>query len=170
MTERSLTAAQRADLEAASSSNALLVFLTIRHRRLPEPLRVVSDVFDYAIGGETYISMPFEMRLLNDDEQLPGLELIAPNIDRRLGLAFERVREPAVVDLTVYSSADFDLTQDPRPLSGGATPLYDVARFQVTSADITAAQVRTRVALYDYTVEEWPGIRATQNRFPGLFV
>lgn len=170
MSSRSLTTAQRADLEDPTSPNAILGFLTIWHSDLPAPVRIVSDVIDYQIGSDLYTAVPFDVGLFNDDDQMPRLEIVAPNIDRRIGLALERSSIPAVVGLTVYSSADFDLSASPRTVVSGPTALYTFSGFEGQKATVSASAVSLLVGRPDMTNEPWPYIRATQNRMPGLFV
>jgi len=170
MSSRSLTTAQRADLENPASPSAILGFLTIWHSRLPEPVRIVSDVLDYQIGDDLYVAVPFDIGLFNDDDQMPRLEVVAPNIDRRIGLALERSSDPARVRLAVYSSADFDLSVNPRTVISGPAALYSFEGFEGQSATVNASAVSLRVGRPDMGNEPWPHIRATQVRMPGLFL
>jgi hypothetical protein len=170
MTERNVPASVMAELERAESPDALLWFLTITHRDIGEPIRIVSDVFDYVLGGETYVAMPFDGRPLTDNDQMPAAELVISNVDRRVGFALERSTERAIIDLAVYSSADFDLSVEPRTEIGTASRVYGFGRFELSDVEVSVTQIRGRVTLPDYTQEPWPYMRATQDRFPGLFV
>lgn len=168
MADRSIPSAALAALEAPESPDALLAFLTITHEVLAAPIRVVSDVFDYIAGGETYVGLPFGYRLLTDDEASPQTELRMQNVDRRIGQALRLVTSPARLNLVIRSSADFDLTQNPRTEVSNA-PIYAMSQFHLVDVRVDVAEITGRVILRDYSQEPWPGYRATQSRLPGLF-
>lgn len=159
----------RAELEAADSVDALLAFLTITHALLPQPIRVVSDVMDYEIDGETFVGMPFEFGILSDNDGPPMTELRVQNIDARIGRALLGLNERAQVSLEIRSSADFDLTQDPRVEIPGGSIVYAFAGFDLIDVTGTVQDISGRIMLRDYSQEPWPGVRCTQSRFPGLF-
>jgi hypothetical protein len=161
--------AQRELLESESSPHAILAFLTIDHPGLAEPIRLVSDVMNYVVGGLTFVGIPFDMKALTDTETSPRTQIVVPNLDRRIGQA---VRESAVrpkVRMDVRTSADFDLTVDPRVEIASTTPIYAFRDFEIVSVDCDVAQLTADVELADYSTEPFPGLRATQDRFPGLF-
>ena len=159
----------RAELEASDSVDALLAFLTITHRLLPEPIRVVSDVLDYQLDGLLYRGLPFGFGILTDSEGPPMTELRVQNVDRRMGLALLNLDERAKVTLELRSSADFDLSTDPREEVPGGAALYRFAEFDLIDVTVTVAEITGRVMLRDFSQEPWPGQRCTQSRFPGLF-
>lgn len=169
MTRASAVAA-RADLEDPNSPNALLCFLTISHSALAEPIRVVSDVFDYERGGQTFIGLPFGFRLLTDNESTPRTELRMQNVDRVIGKALRsQWTGRASVAMELLSSADFDLSQVPRAEVGTAAVIYGFRHFWLVNVTANAAELSGEVILQDYSVEPWPSIRATEDRLPGLF-
>lgn len=170
MSDRVIDAGVRAGLEAFETPDALLVFLTITHPGLSDPIRVVSDVMDYLVDGQTFIGMPFDYALLTDDEAAPQAELRMQNVDRRIGMALRQIKDRAKVKLEIRSSAEFDLSQDPRTeVSSGAT-IYAFEQFDLMDITVNAVEITGRVMLRDYTQEGFPGIRATQSRCPGLFL
>ncbi|OAO02718.1 hypothetical protein A8B76_05085 [Roseovarius indicus] len=160
-----------AELERQTSADALLVFLTLTHPDLGQPVRVVSDHpdFSYVLDGETYQGLPFDGGVLTDNDQMPSAELIFPNVDRRIGFALERSTNRATIDLAVYSSADFDLTVNPRTEIGTASKVYSFVDFYLSEVQVDAIAIRGRITLRDYAQEPWPYLRATQDRCPGLF-
>lgn len=169
MNDRVIPAAVQAELEASASADAILAFLTITHRNLSEPIRVVSDVFDYELGGLSFIGLPFDLKVVTDADSAPYTELRMQNIDRRIGQALLGLTERAQLALQVLSSADFDLSVDPRVEIGTAATIYAFADFELVDVDAGATELTGRVMLRDPTQEPWPSVRATQGRCPGLF-
>ena len=166
---RVIDADVKASLEAPESVDALLAFLTITHPALTDPIRVVSDVMDYVLSGATYLGLPFEFGVLTDGEGPPMTELRMQNVDQRIGRALLALNDRAKVTLEIRSSADFDLSQDPRTETPGGSALYRFADFDLIDVTATASDISGRVMLRDYSQEPWPGQRCTQTRMPGLF-
>lgn len=167
---RTITPAIRSDLQAQSSPHALLGFLTITHRNLIEPIRVVSDPLNYVIGGVEFIGCPFEFQLLTDEDQPPMTQVRVQNVDRRIGEAIRTVTDRAQVMLEARSTADFNLAVIPRvELPGGSSVIYGFRHFDLIDVTVTPLEVTGTVMLRDYSQEPWPGKRATQSRCPGLF-
>jgi hypothetical protein len=159
----------KAGLEAPEGVDALLAFLTIRHPLLPQPIRVVSDVLDYVVDGETFIGLPFDFGILSDGEGPPMTELKMQNVDARIGRALLGLNDRANVSLEIRSSADFDLSQDPRTELPGGSVVYAFTGFELIDVTGTVADISGRVMLRDYSQEPWPGLRCTQTRCPALF-
>jgi hypothetical protein len=168
MNDRVIAANVRAGLEAPETPDALLAFLTITHPGLSVPIRVVSDVMDYSVGGETFIGMPFDYQLLTDSESAPTTQIRMQNVDRRIGQALRQIKDRAKLRLDIRSSADFDLSQDPRTETSSST-IYAFDQFELVDVSVDAAEITGRVMLRDYAQETWPGLRATQSRCPALF-
>lgn len=166
---RDIPADVQAGLQAPDSVDALLVFLTVRHPLLPEPIRVVSDVMDYEVGGQVFKGLPFEADLLPDGESAPVTSLRMQNVDGRIGAALLPLDERAEVSLEIRSSADFDLSQDPRVEIGPGSVIYAFSGFDLVDATVTDADVTGRVMLRDFSQEPFPGQRSTQSRCPALF-
>jgi hypothetical protein len=166
---RPIDADVKQGLEAQDSVDALLAFLTVTHPLLPEPIRVVSDVLDYVVGGKTFIGLPFDFGILSDGEGPPMTELKMQNVDARIGRALLGLNDRAQVSLEIRSSADFDLSDVPRVEIPGGAPIYAFAGFDLIDVTGTVAEISGRVMLRDYSQEPWPGLRATQTRCPGLF-
>jgi hypothetical protein len=166
---RTIDADAKAALEAPESVDALLAFLTVTHPSLQVPIRVVSDVLDYVLGGATYLGLPFEFGILTDIEGPPQTELRMQNVDQRIGQALLGLNDRAKVTLEIRSSSDFDLSQNPRTEIPGGSTLYRFADFDLIDVTVTASDISGRVMLRDYSQEPWPGQRCTQSRMPGLF-
>lgn len=166
---RSIDATVKQSLEAPESADALLAFLTVTHLLLPEPIRVVSDVMDYVVDGKTFLGMPFDFGILTDGEGPPMTELRMQNVDARIGRALLGLTDRAMVSLELRSSADFDLSQDPRTALPGGSVVYAFSGFDLIEVTGTVADISGRVMLRDYSQEPWPGLRCTQSRMPALF-
>lgn len=174
MTERTFSARHSEDLDRADSPHALIWFLTIEHPSFNEPLRIVSDYFEYLIDGNVYIAAPFEVTPLTDSDTAASAEIRVQNVDRRISEAMEADTSGtrALVSAVARSSQDFDLSQDPRvPLDPNDIPaIYSYEMFEIADVRGDAISVTGRVTMVDVAQEPWPVTRATQNGFPGLFV
>jgi len=166
---RIIAPAVRRQLETADAPEDLLAFMTIRHYSLPVPIRVVSDVMDHRLGGLIYAGVPFGFRQLTDGETGPRSQIVVQAVDRRLTRALLATEARATVSLQLHSTADFDLSQDPREEIGTSTPVYGWQNFDLVNVEGTAAEMSGDIELTDFTVEPWPSLRATQNLLPGLF-
>jgi len=169
MTVRIPPGATRDAMEAASSHDMVLAFLTLTHSALVEPMRLVSDVLDYVVDGETYTGMPFGVTTITDTEAAPSTQLRVQNVDRRIGQAIHAMTGRAQVRLDVRTSADFDLSAIPRVAIGAATPIYGFRYFELVDVTVDAMEAAGRVMLREFSREPWPGVRATQELCPGLF-
>lgn len=166
---RDIPAATRQTLEQSQSPDAILAFLTVTHPNLDTPIRVVSDVFGYIWGGETYVGIPFDARPVTDTDEPPYTELRIQNVDRRIGQALIDARDRARVALSLLSSADFDLTVVPRTEIGTAAEIYAFSQFELVDVRANTLEIVGRAVLRDFSTEPWPGIAGTQDRLPGLY-
>ncbi|MBS8228404.1 DUF1833 family protein [Vannielia litorea] len=169
MTTRDIPEAVLARMEAADSPDALLCFLTISHPSLATPLRLVNDVVDYDRDGALFTGLPFEFTPLSEDERAGQGELTVQNISREIGLAIDGLDARPQVAVEICSSADFDLTVEPREELTTPASIYAFAGFEITEVEVTAIEARARIALRDIDGEPWPYIRATEARCPGHF-
>lgn len=167
---RSVPSAVQADLERTSSPDALIWFLTITHSNLADPIRIVSDVFDYLVDGDLYRGIVFDAVPLTDTDQAPSTELRVQNVDRRIGQALRDATGRAEVAAVARSTADFDLSVDPREPLGSPADIYAFSHYELVDVEVNAAELTGRLMLADYSQEPWPASRATADRCPGLFV
>lgn len=168
MTDRTIDPAIRADIESAGGVHALLAFLTITHPQIATPIRVVSDAFDYVMGGETFTGIPFDYQLLSDSDQAPTSTITVQNVDRRIGEALRNTPTRAQVMLELRSTADFNLSVVPRTETG-SSPLYAFEHFELVQVTADEMKITAQVFIRDFSQEPWPGKRATLSRCPGLF-
>jgi len=172
-TQRTLSARDSADLDSLDNPNALLWFLVVQHPNVSPAIRVVSDVFQYVLDGETYEGIPFNAKTLTDTDQTPSTEITVQNIDRRIAEALNNDMdgERAIVSAFAISSADFDLTVEPRVVKAGVTvaKVYSFQMFELADVRGDVMEITGRVTLVDFAQEPWPFVRATKDIFPGLF-
>lgn len=174
---RSINSAVRAEFEDPRSTDPLLHFLTLEASGLDTPLRLVNDnatrngtVCTYTYGGKSFTSFPFDIKILSDDAQAPRGLIEVPNVGRELGEIIDSIRSRVRVTLwTVLPASDFDLTVNPRTLIASAHPIYTVTGMEIRNIKVDAMMVTGDLAAVDDTAEPWPAVRATQDRFPGLF-
>lgn len=166
---RNITASFRKEAEAQFSAEADLVFLTITHDDIAEPIRVVMDTKDYIYGGETFIGFPFDIQILSDDEQPPKAQLAIQNVDPRIGDTLIGLNSPPQIKIEILSTLDFDTTVDPRTEIGSATVVYSADQLLLVNSKVDILTVSADIVGSDYLQRVWPGTRATQEKFPGLF-
>lgn len=167
--DRTIPAATRANLERPQQTESILSFLTIRHQNLSEPIRVVSDLFDYIKGGEHFIGVPFGASIVNDDGQRPSVEVRLQNIDRQIGAALRAASGAATVELEICSSEYFDQNVVPREEIGAAEVAYRLSGYELGDVSVDALEASGRAMLPDYAAEPWPAITTTAARCPGLY-
>jgi hypothetical protein len=169
---RSIPIASRRKLEDASSDEPVLLFATIRHRSLIDPIPLVLDNADYVLDGDTFHKSWFELELLSDDDKPPVAKFTFPNVDRQPINLLANVVGPATVDFRLIAASCFDLTADPRTVLPDVTvePLYSASSLFLTDIQVDQVQVSGALRGYDYRQESWPSLRATQDRLPGVFM
>lgn len=156
--------------EQTSAPDALIWFVTITHPNLADPIRVVSDIFDYVLGGNDFVGILFDIGALSDNDQAPYTELRFQNVDRRIGNALRRATGRAQIEAAAYSTADFDLSVEPRTEIGAAAKVYGFSRFDLVDIEVNVSEITGRIMRRDYASEPYPGLRATADLAPGLFV
>lgn len=166
---RTLSASFRQAVESRYSDAVDLVFLTISHPTLAEAIRVVSDTVDYVYDGETWTGFPFDLQLLSDDDQPPQAKLEIQNVDTLIGRTVRALSLPPRLKIELLSSADFDLNADPRTALGTPSVEYTADALFLVDVTMDAMTVSGTIRGWDFLQRVWPGRRATQDRYPGLF-
>lgn len=172
--EREIPAGVRREIDRQESPEFYLTFLTIWHRVLVEPIRVVSDPEPFILkdseGVEhTYNPWSFAIQILSDGEGMPVASLTIQNINRRIGQAIQNAEEPARMMIEVIAGSEFDITENPRVELSTAERFYVAEHLILHGVEANAMQLRGSIRTWDYTQEIWPGMYATKDRFPGLF-
>lgn len=167
---RTITDALKQELYAPRTGEMILMFATIDHTVLIDPVRVVNDIKDYVLGTNTYTGCPFNISLVSDGERAPRAVVTIQNVDRRIGEIVTSITTPPSFKLQVFSSLDFDLTVDPRVESTPpATVEYEADFLFLREIRVTSANIQGELTTNVFTSEPWPSVRATKDRLPGLF-
>lgn len=167
---RDLPETFRSALEAPNDRDAAIFFLTIEHDDWDAPVRLVSDVKNYVLDGDAYVAFPFELELLTDSEEAPGGAIAVQNVDRAIGEELQALSSPPTVALQIFSSADFDLTADPRTALGTPQVAYEFTNVFLRDVEVDAVSVRAALRSWDYVQEPYPSRRATSALLPGLYL
>lgn len=161
----------RRNLEASSSAEALLFFVTVTHPEMVDVIRLVTDGVDHVRDGATWHKSWFELDLLSDDESPPQARFRFPNVDRAAITMLRGVTGPARVRFEIVSADHFDPTTDPRTVKPGVTvtAAYTAAGLFLTDVTADAVQVEGTLRSWDYRQEAWPDRRATKDLLPGAY-
>ncbi len=166
---RNVTASFRRSVEANFADEVDLCFLTISHPTMYEPIRVVWDTKDFVYSGNTFVGFPFDLQILSDDETPPTARLSIQNVDPRIGDTIRSLTTPPRLKIELMSSADFNLTVDPRVQLVTPTVIYSADKLFLTNVTVDAMFVSGTIQGWNYLQRVWPGQRAMQSSFPGLF-
>jgi hypothetical protein len=166
---RTISTGFRYSTHALHSEVVNLLFLTISHDELEDVLRFVNDTRDYVRGGVTWTGFPFQIELLSDNETPPTATLEIQNVDTIIGETIHGLRSAPRLKLELLSSEDFNLDVDPRTEIGTAAVEWAGDKLYLTNVKLDALTVSGTLSGWDYMQRTWPGVRATQNRLPGLF-
>lgn len=181
---RAISTTFRNAIEAVSSSEVALVFLTITHDDLDEPIRLVSEdengvsyyngeIINYNLDGYLYYGCPFSLALLTDDERPPRGQLSFVDPEREFGLAILSIVDSPRIRFDVFKLSDFvEGTYDSnnaRSPSGSSVAEYVADYLFLKNVSSDGMIVQADVASYDLVGEPWPKLRSTHNRMPALF-
>lgn len=161
---RAIAPALVSSLLREEGPEALVCFLQVDHPSFDMPARMVCDVIAYTWRGLHWHPVVFDTILLTDRDSPPEARLTIPahqDVSQALlGLAGE-----PTASIWVLSAAEFDQGVE----IGTPAVIYGFEAFRLVDVQGDAVQIGGRLVLRDYATEPWPGVRATQDRFPGLF-
>lgn len=173
---RTLADDVRAALDAPAGEDQPLVFLTLDHDDLEEPIRVVGDFgtvggapAEWIYDGDTYLAFPFTATLLSDGDGPPRATIEIANVDRRIGEAVRDLATPPRLTMVALLPSDFDTDASPRTETGTAVPIWSASGLVLREVEGDAVAIRGTVESVDDTQEPWPAVRATQALLPGLY-
>lgn len=166
---RTVSGSFRRSVESRFQSDANLIFVTLSHELLIEPVRVVSDTKDFVYGGETFVGFPFDLQLLTDDDRPPTATIEIQNVDRIIGETLRPLTSAPRLKIELLHSDDFDLTVTPRTPVRPPSVEYVANHLFLANVKIDPMTVSAEIVGWDFTQRTWPGVRATQNRLPALF-
>lgn len=167
--KRDIPGTFRAAVEYEATADFPLIFLTITHAELSEPIRVVSDPEIFMLDGFQHIGFEFQIELLNDNDAPPRAQLTIQTVDRRVSTILLRVADPPMIEIQVIDSGQFDLSVLPRTEILSAVRLYRARKLYLSDVSGDKLSVTGTLRSWDYTQDTWPALRATEARFPGLF-
>jgi hypothetical protein len=165
---RALTTAFRTNVEASNTDEIGIIFATVSHPGLEEPLPVNSDVVDFVLGGTTYKGVAFSASLLTDDDQPPVGKISIENVDRVIGEAVQLLSTAPAVKVEVYARSDFD-NSTPRMPIGTPTPQYTAQGLFLRNINGDVLGITADLGTYDIANEPWPATRSTMQKLPALF-
>jgi ABC-type tungstate transport system, periplasmic component len=186
---RNVTTSFRRSAEANFADEVDLCFLTISHQSLADEIRVVWDTQNYVLDGETYIGFPFDINILSDDENPPTAQLAIQNVDPRIGDSVRALTSPPRIKITLmWSGASgqigaaildesstsildetSDTIRDNTNTFSSSNAIYEADRLFLINVSVDIMQITGTIVGWDYLQRVWPGPRASQQTFPGLF-
>lgn len=99
MTVSAMTARK---LHRTDDNGGVLALLKIDHPDLSAPVRIVNDTRDLVTLGDTYIALPFEVKLPNDvSKEMPRAQLRMDNVGRELTAELERLSPGSSLQATL---------------------------------------------------------------------
>lgn len=97
-----VSAATAARLQRTDDTGGVLTLLKIEHPSLSGPLRVVSDTRNLDSNGETFIGIPFQVKLPTDaDKETPRAQLRMDNVGREMTAELEKLPPGAALQATL---------------------------------------------------------------------
>lgn len=161
-TKRNLSAAFRAQLFSPYRDKDFRILLTVDHATFDEPYRFIqgdpNEFVDFVSNGETYLSFPFVVGLLSDDENEPQAVIQLQNADDRIGSVLLALPDDAVtITMQVILREEPDTVQ------------YEAVNLELTDVDINAMQIQGRIVMRGATTEPCPGRVLTSKISPVFF-
>ncbi len=143
-------------LQARETADAGLCLLTIYHPMM-ETFRFVRNTVDITSRSDVYTACPFDLDILNDNDQPPRATLTFPNVDRRIGIKLSQIVGPPQVTIEVVSSAHLD------------EPIMRAARLRLQNVNVDPLTLSGELLRIDDSTEQCGTIRITPARAPALF-
>lgn len=135
----------------------ILIFLTLTHETLDDPIRVVRNRESVVSNGETYLAYPFEIEMPTDDDESPQARITISNVSREISAALERLVTPPSVSIAVALASDPDAIERQ----------WD--DFELRQVSFDAMRVTGTLSQRQVWADQYPRYRITPKDFPGLF-
>lgn len=146
---------------AAAAQHSPIPFLwlaTIESDHLPNVIRWVNNPLAIVSNGNTFIGRGFKVEPPSDGDDTPSIKLTLANFDRNVGRALETLDEmPAVTLQLILASYPDDILASYTNFTSGS------ARWDASAIELTLTQEV-------FWNENYPLVRVTPRKFPGLFV
>lgn len=156
MTELTSAEATR-QATAQHADDPFLVFMTIDHATLSEPIRIVRNLEDVTSNGNLFTAYPFQLQLATDGEDNPTGRITVANVSRDIGRALEALIEPPTVTIELALASTPDTIE------------RSWSQFELSDAAWDAFRVTGTLQQQAYWDEPWPKLRVTERNFPGMF-
>lgn len=180
---RAITTSFRNGLQASSSEELVLVFVTVTHTDLVTPVLIVSEdengvswqngeIVNYRYGGNLFQGCPFAIELLTDDDRPPRGRIVFADPERRFGIELLPLVDSPRLKIELLRSSDFDTNYDAdnaRNPIGSPMPEYVASHLFMRNVSGDAMMLTAELMSYDMVGEPWPKIRSTIDRLPGIF-
>lgn len=159
---RSLSTALKRQLFKPFRDEDIRPLLTLDHTVFAQPYRFVAgDPREFATltsNGNIYITFPFEITMLSDDDSEPQANLRIQNVDDRLGKTVLGLPNEALsVSLQIVMRDTPDTVE------------IEVVNMELVDIEITAIALTGRLVLRGSVTEPCPGRRLTNRISPVFF-
>lgn len=171
------------ELNSRRSAELQLVFITISPISPQNftTIRVVNDgsapggrPIEFIRDGETWVGVPFQIKLLTDDDRPPRGSIGVLNVNQEIGLALDGLTSSPRVKIELFRSTDFQRRAAPDDhqfdLISGRESKLTADYLRLRNIDVDGVWAQADLVSWEVASEPYPGVRATQNRLPGLFV
>lgn len=148
-----------AQLQSVTDNHGFLELMVIDHASFASPVRIVNDTRDWTIGGNTYVALPFGIKLPTQAQQeTPRAQIRIDNVGRELTAAIEGLPVGASLVATLQ-------------LVSRATPTVVDYEFvaQLSGINITPTMVTANMGVDDTMRQTAVRIRFDPVNAPALF-
>lgn len=144
-------------MQATSTAEVWLLLLTIYHHSLSVPIYLVNNNENIVSRGITFIGLPFDVDLPNEDQDAPGAaRLTVDNVDRTIMDAIRAMDVPPTVAIEVVLASQADTVE---------LGMYDLV---LRNVNYDATKITGSLQWEDILVEPM-ALQMTPARFPGMF-
>ncbi len=155
---RNLSPVLQRALYAESTTEVVLLLLTIAHPNLVTPIRVVNNLEPITSQGYTWAAFPFEISLpAESDDQIPVMTLRIDNVDRQIVTAVRNLQGAPDITVDIVVASQPDVVE--------AT----FVGFKLKNVSYDNLVVEGEMRLEEFLSEPYPQHRFTPHLFPGLF-
>src|SRR5262245_21635417 len=91
----------RRGAEASSTGEVFVIFATITHPDLVNPITVNDDIEDYVYRGRTFLGCAFTLSLVTDDDSPPRAQAAIQNVDQEIGEAITSLASPPTIKIEI---------------------------------------------------------------------
>ncbi len=133
------------------------LLITLYHKDLIDPIRVVDDTVAITSNGLLYEAFPFEFVLPQEDESVPRGKLRFQNIDREIGQTVLAIKDDIRASIACILRSDPDVVE------------FSYKYFYIRNCRGNAVQIETDVGGKNYSTLIYPNVRASKQHFPGLY-